>query len=75
MLMQILPLGIAAFFSWAVALIMAVLGMSQEWYVGPIALAAGGAPYGADVGFEMGIAFSMLLYPPLRYIEKKYVGR
>jgi purine-cytosine permease-like protein len=70
-----LPLGIAAFFSWAVALIMAVMGMSQEWYVGPIALAAGGAPYGADVGFEMGIAFSMLLYPPLRYIEKRYVGR
>jgi NCS1 nucleoside transporter family len=70
-----LPLGAAAVFSFAVAVVMAVMGMSQEWYVGPIALAAGGAPYGADLGFELSIGTALLLYPPLRYLEKKYYGR
>jgi purine-cytosine permease-like protein len=70
-----LPLGAAAFVSWACSVVLAVMGMSQVWYVGPIALQAGGAPYGADIGFELSIATCLLLYPPLRYIEKKYVGR
>lgn len=72
---RVMPWGIAAFFSWGVSIIMAVMGMSQEWYVGPIALAAGGAPHGADIGFELSMATCLLLYPPLRYSERKHVGR
>jgi purine-cytosine permease-like protein len=49
--------------------------MSQAWYVGPIAIAAGGPPFGADIGFELSIATSLVLYPPLRYLEKKKFGR
>jgi NCS1 nucleoside transporter family len=70
-----LPIGAAAFIAWAVSIVMAVMGMSQEWYVGPIAQAAGGAPYGADIGFELSIATSLVVYLPLRYLEKKKFGR
>jgi len=69
--MAVMPWGLAAFFSWGVSIIMAVMGMSQEWYVGPIGLAAGGAPYRANIGFELSIGTSLLLYPPLRYLERK----
>lgn len=72
---RVMPWGLAAFFSWGVSIIMAVMGMSQEWYVGPIALAAFGPPYGADIGFELSIATCLLLYSPLRYLERKHVGR
>src|SRR5271170_276039 len=46
-----LPVGLAALTAFGAGVVMAVMGMSQEWYVGPIALAAGGAPFGADLGF------------------------
>jgi len=46
-----LPYGIAAFISWGGALVLAIMSMSQVWYVGPIAIAAGGAPYGMDLGW------------------------
>jgi purine-cytosine permease-like protein len=72
---RVMPWGLAAFFSWGVSIIMAVMGMSQEWYVGPIALAAFGPPSGADIGFELSIATCLLLYSPLRYLERKHVGR
>jgi purine-cytosine permease-like protein len=70
-----LPLGLAATFSFCAGVVMAVMGMSQAWYVGPIALKVGGPPFGADIGFELGAATTAILYPPLRYIEKKYVAR
>lgn len=70
-----LPLGIAAFASWSGAIIVAVMSMSQNWYVGPIALAVGGAPQGADIGFELSVVACLLLYSPLRYLEKKKTGR
>jgi purine-cytosine permease-like protein len=70
-----LPLGAAASFAFAAGVAMAVMGMSQEWYVGPLALKAGGAPFGADIGFELGCGTTAILFPPLRYLEKKYVGR
>jgi len=70
-----LPLGAAASFAFSAGVVLAVMGMSQEWYVGPLALKAGGPPYGADIGFELGCGTTALLYPPLRYLEKKYFGR
>jgi hypothetical protein len=48
---------------------------SQEWYVGPIALKAGPAPFGADIGFELGFGATAILYPPLRFLEHRYFGR
>jgi purine-cytosine permease-like protein len=70
-----LPWGIAATIAWASSVILAVMSMSQVWYVGPIAIAAGGAPYGVDLGWCTSLGLALILYPPLRYIELKYVGR
>jgi purine-cytosine permease-like protein len=81
-----LPYGIAASVSFACAVVLAIMSMSQVWYVGPIALAAGGEPYGVDLGWCVvrsdpyavnfqAAALAGVTYPPLRYLELKYVGR
>jgi len=49
--------------------------MSQVWFTGPIALTAGPAPFGGDVGFELGAAFAGTSYLVFRTIEKKMFGR
>lgn len=46
-----LPYGIAASISFSCSVVLAIMSMSQVWYVGPIALAAGGEPYGVDLGW------------------------
>jgi len=38
--------------------LVVILGMSQVWYVGLVALKVGEAPYGGDIGFELGLAFA-----------------
>lgn len=52
-----------------------VLGMSQVWFVGPVGLTAGAAPYGGDVGFELGAAFAGVSYLVFRSVEKSYFKR
>lgn len=52
-----------------------VTGMSQTWFVGPIALHAGEAPFGGDVGSELGFAFGFVSYCLLRPIELRLIGR
>ena len=68
-----LPLGIAALASFLVGWAGAIVGMWQEWYAGPVALKVGG--YGGDIGAWMAIAFTSVVYPPLRYMELKKFGR
>lgn len=70
-----LPPGIAAVTAFCCGVAGMVTGMSQPWYVGAIAIHAGAAPYGGDVGFELGFAFSAVGYLILRPIELKYFGR
>lgn len=70
-----LPPGIAAVFAFCCGIAGMVCGMSQVWYVGPIALHAGMAPFGGDVGFELGFAFAFTSYAIARYFELKYFGR
>lgn len=43
--------------------------------MGPIALTAGEAKYGGDVGFELAAAFAATSYFVFRTIEKKIFGR
>lgn len=31
--------------------------------------------YGADMGLYLGMGFAGVSFPPLRYLEKKFVGR
>lgn len=44
-----LPPGFAAIGAFCVGIVGVVLGMSQEYYIGPIALKAGALPFGGDV--------------------------
>lgn len=67
-----LPLGIAAGTAFCFGIAGMICGMSQTWWVGPIALYAGEAPYGGDVGFELGFAFAGTTYFLFRTIELKY---
>lgn len=69
-----LPWGLAA----VIALLSGYLaggvtGMSQIWYIGPIAKKFG--PYGGDVGVFLSGVITLVVYPPGRYLERKYTGR
>lgn len=70
-----LPPSFAAIFAFCCGIAGMVTGMSQVWFVGPIALHAGQAPFGGDVGFELGFAFAFTSYAAARYFEKRYFGR
>ncbi|KAF1979014.1 purine-cytosine permease [Bimuria novae-zelandiae CBS 107.79] len=70
-----LPPSIAAVFAFCCGVAGMVTGMSQTWFVGPIALHAGEAPFGGDVGFELGFAFAFVSYAVARYFERKFFGR
>jgi purine-cytosine permease-like protein len=70
-----LPPGIAAIVAFCFGVAGMVTGMSQTWFVGPIALHAGSPGFGGDVGFELGFAFSFVSYCCLRPIEKRVFGR
>lgn len=70
-----LPIGIAASIAFCFGIAGMITGMSQTWYVGPIAKHAGELPYGGDVGFELGFAFSFTVYCALRPFELRYFGR
>lgn len=72
---ELLPPGIAAAAAFCFGIAGMITGMSQTWYVGPIALHAGDPPYGGDVGFELGFAFSFVTYFVFRKIELRYFGR
>jgi len=70
-----LPPGIAAMVAFCFGVMGAVLGMSQVWFVGPIGLLCGEAPFGGDVGFELAFAFSAVTYCFLRFFEKRMFRR
>ncbi|KKK20809.1 purine-cytosine permease [Aspergillus rambellii] len=66
-----LPLGIAASIAFAFGVAGMVTGMSQTWWIGPIARHASDG----DVGFELGFLFSAVSYTALRPIELRIFGR
>ncbi|GAA5941525.1 uncharacterized protein JCM15063_001610 [Sporobolomyces koalae] len=68
-----LPIGVAAGLATCFGIAGAVLGMSQEWYTGPIGKTFG--KFGADLGFELAFGFAAVTYPVFRYVEKNYTGR
>ncbi|OJJ51312.1 hypothetical protein ASPZODRAFT_57139 [Penicilliopsis zonata CBS 506.65] len=68
-----LPVGIAAFVAFLVGWAGAILCMAQVWYIGPLASLVG--DYGADMGNYVGFTWAALVYPPLRYLERRRFGR
>lgn len=68
-----LPLGVAALCSFLIGWVGAIIGMYQVWWVGPLAKDVGG--YGADIGTWVAIAFTLVTFPPLRWLELRKFGR
>jgi purine-cytosine permease-like protein len=67
---------------WGTAAVLALLsgylaggvtGMSQTWYIGPIAAKFGG--FGGDVGVYLSAVFTIVVYFPARWYERKRTGR
>lgn len=70
-----LPPSYAALLAVAFGFAGMVVGMSQAWWVGPIARHAGAPPFGGDVGFELGFGFAAVVYCMARPIELRYFKR
>jgi purine-cytosine permease-like protein len=69
-----LPMGLAAVLALIVGYCAGgVTGMSQTWYVGPIARMF--SSYGGDVGVYLSGAFTIAVYFPARYLERKMTSR
>ncbi len=64
-----LPWGVAALAAGALSFGLVVPSMAQVWWTGPIAETTG------DIGFELAFAVSGVLYVPLRWLERRWVGR
>ncbi|KAL5114717.1 Vitamin B6 transporter [Pleosporales sp. CAS-2024a] len=69
---ELLPHGFAALFTFAVGWVMAILGMYQTYFTGPIAALVGN---GADLGLPLAMGVTVIVYPPARWLELKFVGR
>lgn len=68
-----LPIGLAALASFLIGWVGAILSMDQVYFVGPISKLVG--DYGADMGVYVGCSFAAMTFPPLRWLEKRYIGR
>ncbi|GEQ71827.1 hypothetical protein JCM33374_g5513 [Metschnikowia sp. JCM 33374] len=66
--------GFAATVSFMCGAAGAAVGMSQTYWVGPLAKKVGGT-YGGDIAMWLCMAFSGVVYPWLRYMELKKFGR
>ena len=53
----------------------AVMGMAQQWFIGPVGKKIGSPMFGGDVGFELAFAFAGISYVGLRMVEKRVFGR
>ncbi|KAI0319137.1 cytosine-purine permease [Amylostereum chailletii] len=63
-----LPSGVAALGASLLSFALVVPSMDQVWFVGPIGAKAG------DLGFEMAMVVTAILYVPLRTAEKRFRG-
>lgn len=67
-----LPFGWAAIGAFAFGFLGAALGMKVAWYAGPISSHIGKS--GANIGHELTFAFSGVVFPVFRWVEKRYGG-
>ncbi|CZR42824.1 uncharacterized protein FPRO_10127 [Fusarium proliferatum ET1] len=64
-----LPSGIPAIVTFAIAWGPIICGMDTVWLTGPLAEVAG------DLGWELAILTTVIIYTPLRAVEIRYRGR
>ncbi|KAF8898130.1 NCS cytosine-purine permease [Gymnopilus junonius] len=63
-----LPWGLGALGAGILSFALVIPCMSQVWFTGPIAKKTG------DLGFEVALVLSGILYPPIRWLEIKLMG-
>lgn len=68
-----LPIGLAALTAFCVGWVGAILGMDQVWFIGPLADLVG--DQGSNIGMFIGPAWGAICFPPLRWMELRYLGR
>jgi len=68
-----LPRGFAALAAFLSGWAGCVISMYQVYFVGPVAQLIG--EDGGDLGIWVGCGFTLLVYPPLRLLELRLVGR
>lgn len=68
-----LPVGWAGGFAFVAGIAGCVVGMSETWYVGALAAMIG--EDGGDIGNQLAFMFTLVVFVPARYLEKKYTGR
>ncbi|KAI1297495.1 permease for cytosine/purines, uracil, thiamine, allantoin-domain-containing protein [Xylaria venustula] len=61
-----LPTGISAILAVGLSFGLIVPSASQVWYTGPLAVTTG------DIGFEVALVLSPILYVPIRWLELKW---
>ncbi|RLV83905.1 Vitamin B6 transporter [Meyerozyma sp. JA9] len=66
--------GLAATAAFVIGATGAAVGMSQTYWVGPVARRIGGE-FGGDIAMWLCMGFSGVVYPGLRYWELKKFGR
>ncbi|KAI5962235.1 TPN1 [Candida pseudojiufengensis] len=66
--------GLAATCSFCIGATGAAVGMSQTYWIGPVARRIGGE-YGGDIAMWLCMGFSGISYPFLRYLELKHFKR
>ncbi|CAF1428844.1 unnamed protein product [Adineta ricciae] len=72
-----LPISFAAISAGVVGVIGFVLGMSQDWYQGPISkmFSNNGAAQSPNLGFLCALTFTAITFPLFRCIELHYIKR
>jgi purine-cytosine permease-like protein len=66
---KLLPWGVAALAASVLSFGLVIPSMAQVWWTGPIAEKAG------DLGFELALVVTAVLYIPMRLVEKRFAGR
>lgn len=70
----VLTRGLASTGAFCCGVAGAAVGMSQTYWIGPVAKAVGGES-GGDIAMWLCMGISGIVYPPARYIELKFCGR
>lgn len=68
-----LPIGIAAVVAGLAGIPVITAGMAEVWWTGWIARAIPGGA--GDVAFELALATVSLVFVPVRYFERRFLGR
>lgn len=71
-----MPVGFAGGLAFAAGITGGVVGMSETWYVGKLAAMIGDpAQGGGDIGNELALAFTLVVYIPARWLEYRIMKR